>query len=203
MATLTFEDLFSPGDRQLVLDTQSGLTWLNISQTTLRSYDEISAGYGGFIGAKGFRYATGAEVGTLLANYGISELLPGTYSTGIGHGLVTSLMTSYLGVTWANYNSRAIVGITADNDTFNGVATHHFAYLYSNDFGQWTASQYWGQVYNDYAGQPVPGWEISSFLVKSPVPEPASLLLLGAGTTALLMIKRARRGSGQPRLGRS
>lgn len=195
-ATLIVQDLSTPGDSQLTCDSDTGLSWLNISNTTLHSYNEIISGIGGFITAKGFRYATGDEVGTLLANYGITQL-PWTYATGTGHGAVTSLMTQFLGVTWANYNSRAILGITGDADLYNQIPTHHYAYLYSNDYGQWTAKQDWGQVSDDYAGQPVTGYEISSFLVKdpspsAPVPEPSTMLLLIAGLAGLALYRRRR-----------
>ncbi|MBU4262054.1 MAG: VPLPA-CTERM sorting domain-containing protein [Proteobacteria bacterium] len=196
-ASLVAQDLSTPGDSQLTYDSDTGLSWLNVSNTTLHSYNEIISGFGEFITTKGFRYATGDEVGTLLANYGITQLSSGTYATGAGHGAVTSLMTQFLGVTWANYNSRAIVGITGDADLYNQIPTHHFAYLYSNDYSQWTANQDWSQVYNDYAGQSVTGYEISSFLVKDAAPTatpiPGAVWLLGSGLAGLIGARRKKK----------
>jgi hypothetical protein len=60
-------DLRSPGDCLLTRDRQTGLEWLNITQTTRQSYDSITAGFGGYIN-QGFRIATRAEVEGLVAN---------------------------------------------------------------------------------------------------------------------------------------
>ncbi len=191
-ASLTSQDLSTPGDGQLTYDSDTGLSWLNISNTTTHSYNEIISGFGGFATDKGFRYATGKEVGVLLANYGITQIPSGTYASGGGHAEVTSLMTSYLGVTWANYNSRAIVGITADIGLGAQTPSHHYAYIYSNDYGQWTANQDWGQVDDNYAGAPVTGYQISSFMVKA-VPVPAAVWLFSSGLLTLAGMARQRK----------
>jgi hypothetical protein len=175
-AALSIKDLTTPGDGQLIYDSNTGLSWLKISNTTTHSYNEIISGFGGYITDKGFRYAKSEEVGALLSNYGITQIPSGTYNSGTGHGAVTSFMTSYLGVTWANYNSRAIVGITADIGLGAQTPSHHYAYIYSNDYGHWTANQDWGQVDDNFANV-----QLSSFLVKFAVPQ-TNLIDLTYGT---------------------
>ncbi len=64
---LTNVDLRSSGDCLLTRDRQTGLEWLNITQTTRQSYDSIMAGFGGYIN-QGFRIASRAEVEGLVAN---------------------------------------------------------------------------------------------------------------------------------------
>jgi len=188
-ANLVKVDLTTPGDKQLTYDTSTGLSWLNVSNTTLHSYNEIISGFGGYITSDGFRYATSDEVGILLADYEVPQVPVGSYPTGgSGYYNITSLMWDYLGVTWANYNSRAIVGITAGA---------HYAYLYSNDYGQWTANQDWGTVDGNYAGYPSTGYEISSFLVKEPtaVPIPATIWLFGSALAGLSVFRRPKKSA--------
>jgi hypothetical protein len=59
-------------------DPNTGLGWLDLSQTTNRSYNEVSPqfGIGGIF--YGFRYATGEEVSTLFMDAGITGLSIGT-----------------------------------------------------------------------------------------------------------------------------
>lgn len=61
------------GDQLLTLDTVTGLEWLNLTVTANHSYLDVLAGFGGFIGVFGFRYATSTEIGTLYINAGIRK----------------------------------------------------------------------------------------------------------------------------------
>jgi hypothetical protein len=62
------------GDQLLTLDTATGLEWLNLTVTANHSYLDVLAGFGGFLGVFGFRYATSTEVGTLYIHAGIGKL---------------------------------------------------------------------------------------------------------------------------------
>lgn len=59
-ATLISKDLSSPGDGQLTYDSDTGLSWLNVSNTATHNYNEILSGFGGYItdGALGTLQAT-------------------------------------------------------------------------------------------------------------------------------------------------
>ena len=61
------------GDQLLTLDTETNLEWLNLTATANRSANEVSGGFGGFTTTHGFRYATGADLGTLYTHAGITK----------------------------------------------------------------------------------------------------------------------------------
>lgn len=61
------------GDQLLTYDSITNLEWLNLTATANRSYLEILAGFGGFIGIFGFQYATQSQVSTLFQHAGVSK----------------------------------------------------------------------------------------------------------------------------------
>ena len=61
------------GDQLLTLDTETNLEWLNLTATANRSANEVSGGFGGFTTTHGFRYAIGADLGTLYTHAGITK----------------------------------------------------------------------------------------------------------------------------------
>lgn len=61
------------GDQLLTLDTETNLEWLNLTVTTNRSASEVLGGFGALTTTHGFRYATGADLGTLYAHAGITK----------------------------------------------------------------------------------------------------------------------------------
>ena len=61
------------GDQLITLDTDPRLRWLNLTATANRSYQDVLADFGGFMGTYGFRYATVAEVTDLLTHFGITS----------------------------------------------------------------------------------------------------------------------------------
>ncbi|GKS58830.1 hypothetical protein YTPLAS18_23570 [Nitrospira sp.] len=68
------KDLVSgSGDQLLTLDTDTNLEWLNLTATANRSVNEVLGGFGGFVTTHGFRYAIGADLGTLYAHAGITK----------------------------------------------------------------------------------------------------------------------------------
>jgi len=71
-AALVEADWLLAGDRKLTVDTSSSLEWLDLTESTNLSMNEILAGAGGFLGM-GFRYATTSEVSALFAAAGIVD----------------------------------------------------------------------------------------------------------------------------------
>lgn len=61
------------GDQLLTLDTETNLEWLNMTVTANRSANEVLGGFGELTTTHGFRYATGADLGTLYAHAGITK----------------------------------------------------------------------------------------------------------------------------------
>lgn len=68
-AALISSDLNTPGDGLLTRDTASRLEWLDLTQSTGLSWDQVEAGASGFL-AQGFRHATAAEVRSVLDQLG-------------------------------------------------------------------------------------------------------------------------------------
>jgi hypothetical protein len=65
-AVLLEVDLNTPGDALVTRDTATGLDWLDLTESTNLSFDQVEADVGGFI-SDGWRHATGAEVCALFA----------------------------------------------------------------------------------------------------------------------------------------
>jgi len=68
-------DLDNPNDGFLTFDSGTNLEWLDVTLTTGQSYNSVAAGFGGFIGSGGFRFATTDEVGTFFTNAGLLNIL--------------------------------------------------------------------------------------------------------------------------------
>jgi len=74
-AELVEEDLFNLGDGLITRDTQTGLRWLDVTETQGLSVDFILGDGDGWLTA-GYRYATLAEVQTLAQNAGVVTFSP-------------------------------------------------------------------------------------------------------------------------------
>lgn len=95
MAIVQADLIQGRGDQLLAWDLEAGLEWLNLTVTANRSYIDVQAGFGGFIGIFGFRFATSAEVSTLFQHAGISTFGgpgPGNPLNLIGIELIQDLM---------------------------------------------------------------------------------------------------------------
>ena len=73
MALIQKDLVSGSGDGLLTLDTDTNLEWLGLTATANRSVNEVLGGFGGFATTHGFRYATGADLGTLYAHAGITK----------------------------------------------------------------------------------------------------------------------------------
>lgn len=65
---LLARDLRSPGDALVTLDTETRLAWLDLTETTNHSWNDIVSGEGGWYPA-GWRHATTAEVCSLFSRH--------------------------------------------------------------------------------------------------------------------------------------
>ncbi len=65
-AELLEVDLNTPGDALVTRDTDTGLDWLDLTESTNLSFDQVEGDVGGFI-SDGWRHATAAEVCGLFA----------------------------------------------------------------------------------------------------------------------------------------
>ncbi len=82
-AAVITTDWQSAGDNLITQDTESGLEWLDLTETANMSYNFINGELGAGNMFSGFRYATNSEVVTLFVNFGI-DLSEGFASSASG-----------------------------------------------------------------------------------------------------------------------
>lgn len=193
-AALVAQDWRTPGDAALTQDTGTGLLWLDLSgpgmpfgMSVAQVLPELGAG-GDFAG---FRYATEAEVLTLLAHAGLADL-SGAWAS-------------------ANYppvlDLQALVGVTRASfgETFGATATQGLNASYVLGVAVQQQSNPLSAVYQQARVLVVNDVSLdrTAFLghwLVTPVPEPATATLLAAGLAllALAMGRRLRAGVGAP-----
>ncbi len=163
-AILMSRDFISGGDELLTFDSDTGLEWLDLSETLDQSYNSIIGGYGGYTTTYGFRYATNLEVIDLINNAG------GDNSTGIGN------LLDLLGCTTnCSGNNPGAFGIVPES---GGIVEYSWFLLSGSN----------SDVFVPGSDGSLP--DTGSLLVKvskaTPVPEPSTLLLFTAGIAAFI-----------------
>lgn len=110
-------DFLHPGDGLLTRDTDQRLDFLDATESTNRSFSDVSSEFGLGGDFEGFRYATIAEIGTLINNFGFSpgaSVLPDADASGDLHSDQLSVFVNMVGVTFTNPGGQAVIGLTSD-----------------------------------------------------------------------------------------
>ncbi len=171
------------GDAKVTLDAATGLSWLDLPETTNLSVPEILSGAGGWV-EDGWRYATAPEICALFAAYALAVPDCGSAQGGLTTGDVLSAIQGFLGLTADGgvLGSRVTNGFYEDSGdpTLVGVAL----LTYSVSFN-WS-----GSLVQSDASLPNAFPNVGHWLV---VPEPSGeLVQIAALGFVILLARRSR-----------
>ena len=180
-------DLYTANDSLITLDTTTGLEWLDISETTLVSYNDIRANATGLFDY-GFRIANRYEIQSLFSSAGITQGPPRSITNTPG----VQLLIDYLGCNLCRLSSNLTGGSLFYYDKDIELQGYYAHATYSIDL--------YGQGYASVDGTPLSSISadnavanLSTFLVRdsiSPVPIPAAAWLFCSGLLGLIGISR-------------
>ena len=163
-AELLEVDLNTPGDALVTRDTDTGLDWLDLTESTNLSFDQVEADVGGFI-SDGWRHATGAEVCTLFASVGAEPSpCPGGFVGGLPCCALFGLV-DLIGFIWIT-NQFSSFGLYDDGDPSQpgGVGFAEAVFIFGTG---------WTEVRDDQRASDLASPTEGNFLVRpSPVAMP-------------------------------
>lgn len=176
-ATLLTQDYKQVGDGLITFDTQSGLEWLDLTETNDRSYSDVynNLGAGGLF--EGWSYAAYDQVASFYGQFGYQDI---SFTTGTTPQF--DLLTSYLG--------------EIDIDRFIGIYDSQNRILTSPDVstgGFWvntirtSISRVYREGHEELSSTHGNGY--GSFLVRAQVPEPVTLWLGFASVAAIFLAR--------------
>lgn len=191
-------DWKNAGDNLITRDLETGLDWLDLTETNNRSYNFVSSqlGAGGYF--EGFRYATSAEVVALWSNFAI-DLSPtgsGTIeTTGLPQGLVdaSNMLGNILHDAYPSFYSYGLMGMTGDELPYNVSEDTHFWMGAFHEFDSDVMTVFPINAFDH--GNPVSSIGTGSYLVATTtnppeVPVPAAVWLFGSGLLSLVAVAR-------------
>ena len=194
-AALISGDWMSTGDNLITHDTETGLEWLDLTETKKMNYNYISSQLGSGGEFEGFRYATKNEMDSLFLAFDLPlDAAAHINSEPAGDPAILNF-NSIMGETLDDSGVYGTYGIIGEVST---EGAHHYlgvAYDYYNGVNLYSTSTIYSSIPDDaiwddptssidYGG-------IGSFLVRpAVVPVPAAVWLFGSGLIGLIGLAR-------------
>ena len=200
-AALVSTDLFATGDGLLTHDTETGLYWLDWSETYGLSYNDIVAGVGDWL-ANGFRYATLAETEAMFLGSAGFPSVGGAASSAPEYLSAAQSFAQLFSSSCGSTHSAECNLSAVFSDGTNGYASFVHAWPDGNPTNAFANIQPWSGTDPDAGGWIV--WDFDStgstmghVLVAdtfpTPVPVPAAFWLFGTALAATAAIRRKRK----------
>ncbi|MFK7914879.1 MAG: PEP-CTERM sorting domain-containing protein [Pseudomonadales bacterium] len=184
-AALISTDLNNAADGLLTLDTDTGLEWLDLTETFNMSIGQVQPLLNSGASLSSFRLAEVSEVHTLMSNAGLPvSTTTGTISSAAADLGAANALTALLGETvGAHYGSR-----------YNGVRGHLLDNGVDRVVGAYTISG--TRLFNDFfAGRPTwPGAGVWLVRSANEVSEPGTMAAFALGLFGLGFARRRKAG---------
>lgn len=193
-------------------DTESGLDWLDVTETVYKSFNYVSQRFGFGEEFAGWGYATGDQFNTLIGN--ASGTVVSTYEKNdlaeVNHVsaadklvflLGSTLDTSFYPTTWDEQHGYEegegrdnTVGLLLDPA---GSASLWVAFINDDDVTDGSGADF-STAHNHFLDEHETKFGQGSFLVRRtldvvPVPEPSTLVLLGLGMAGLGFARKQKK----------
>jgi hypothetical protein len=180
------------GVDSIVIDTVNQMEWLDLSQSTSRSFGDVASHFGAGGDYEGWGHATSADLTTFFTEAGFPPNFTAPSSSSVMQTLI-----GFLGITFSQSDglSGDIILSEGYYDDGDG-APVGFAGLRNRTGGSNTGPQHDAFLTPDFSAGGASS-QAGNWLVRS-VPEPTSLSLLGLGGLALLGARRRRNGLSGP-----
>lgn len=199
--TMAQAALITDNTNNVVYDTDTGLTWLQLSETAGLSINQVLNGAGGWTrrdpliaDSTVYRYATGREVATLVQNYG---MFASNYTTGnfgaarFIFGIGGSNGSGAAG-TWFSDGNQGAIGMTFDAFVSAELTNGDNGSPLSATCGMYTGCE---RVIIEYSPRfdqiNFADARVGSFMVA--IPEPETIALFGVGLLAFAVTRRKAR----------
>ena len=188
-AALISTDWQNVGDNFITQDTDSGLEWLDLTETVGMSYDQVTAQMATGGSLAGWSYATSSQISGFFDSAGGSGDYTG--SSEANNGVVESVSTFW------GY-SRALTKFSkflfAEVDTARPDANHRYGQISDGvNNTNWETEDYMVIMRASWPDTSGESFTSSALVRTSVVPVPAAVWLFGSGLIGLIGIARRKK----------
>lgn len=187
------------GVGSITRDTDTGLEWLDLTESVGFSFDDASVLFGAGDLFAGWSHANTGEVTQLFTNGGFTPDHSSSPATPemlalinlLGVTLVQNGISGAATFTRGRFDDGGALNIVGSADLV------HSQGVFDSPFGPLPDDTELARVFSSFSSASDPSDNTGNFLVRStaPIPEPASLTLLGIGLLGLGALRRRQRSS--------